>query len=135
MRMLQKQVLSFICNWLKVHSSNMYSKQILLRHYVSCIVFLCYCTTSMPIYTFNNGILQEYDACSFTPCTNNATCQSVPPARDFSCECVLGFDGPRCENNIDDCVGHDCQDFQQCFDGINEFNCACPVGECIGPYY
>ena len=34
-----------------------------------------------------------------------------------------------CEHNIDDCSLNPCQAFEQCVDGINSYQCMCPVGK------
>lgn len=39
---------------------------------------------------------------------NNATCKVMQEGR-FSCLCAKGFEGDRCETNIDDCVGNECK--------------------------
>uniref|UniRef100_H2YXG1 Uncharacterized protein n=1 Tax=Ciona savignyi TaxID=51511 RepID=H2YXG1_CIOSA len=45
------------------------------------------------------------------------------------CECVVGFSGDRCENNINDCTATSCPvSNATCIDGVNTFTCRCPVG-------
>lgn len=39
---------------------------------------------------------------------------------------VAGFNGTNCENNIDDCPGHQCANGGTCMDGVNTYNCQCP---------
>lgn len=39
---------------------------------------------------------------------------------------LVGFRGHDCEENIDDCPGHQCQNGATCVDGINTYNCQCP---------
>lgn len=39
---------------------------------------------------------------------------------------VTGFRGFNCEENIDDCPGHQCQNGATCLDGINSYTCKCP---------
>ena len=39
----------------------------------------------------------------------------------------LGYDGPRCEDNIDDCRGINCN-HGTCEDGVDEFTCRCDTG-------
>ena len=40
----------------------------------------------------------------------------------------VGYEGIRCENNIDECVNVQCSEGKQCFDLINGFECRCPLG-------
>lgn len=47
----------------------------------------------------------------------------------YSCTCSLGFEGPTCETNIDDCDDNDCENGATCIDGVNNYTCFCP------PYY
>ena len=74
-----------------------------------------------------------YDACAaeLQNCKNGATCMTSPPSRDFNCSCVTGYSGTDCGENIDDCIGNNCTAPQVCFDGLNQFRCACPVGKCM----
>lgn len=46
---------------------------------------------------------------------------SRPPAPP-----ATGFTGHSCEENIDDCPGHGCQNGGTCVDGVNTYNCRCP---------
>lgn len=39
---------------------------------------------------------------------------------------VSGFRGGNCEENIDDCPGHQCHNGATCIDGINTYTCQCP---------
>ena len=78
----------------------------------------------------------QYDACTpeLQNCKNNATCTTTPPSRDFHCECVPGFSGSDCGQNIDDCAQHNCTYPEICYDVINGFYCACPIGECMAGF-
>jgi len=46
----------------------------------------------------------------------------------YSCTCAGGFEGDRCETNIDDCPGHRCQNNATCLDGIDGYTCNCLPG-------
>lgn len=47
----------------------------------------------------------------------------------FECNCTnTGFEGPLCENNIDDCLNVNCQHGSVCIDGVNSFKCDCHPG-------
>lgn len=41
------------------------------------------------------------------------------------CVCPEGFEGDRCEINIDDCEDNDCENNSTCVDGINNYTCMC----------
>ena len=41
------------------------------------------------------------DECASNPCQNNATC--LDGINNFTCDCQLGFTGPLCEENINEC--------------------------------
>jgi len=57
---------------------------------------------------------------------------------------LSGFEGDRCERDVDDCPGHLCQNGGRCLDGEATYACDCPAGwtgrychedvdECAGP--
>lgn len=64
--------------------------------------FTCNCTDNWMGLTCE----KPYDICEFHPCKNNGTCRTSTNKREYSCQCLSGFDGENCENNIDDCVGN-----------------------------
>ena len=39
----------------------------------------------------------DIDDCQLQPCQNNGTCQDR--VNDYTCDCVLGFNGTNCENS------------------------------------
>ena len=43
------------------------------------------------------------------------------------CECYDGYEGPNCEFNIDNCIGHECA-FGLCVDLLNDYECECSAG-------
>ena len=63
----------------------------------------------------------------------NNTCQNGASCRDeinyYVCECVPGYNGTFCENDIDEClVFQDCRNGATCTDLVNDFNCTCAPG-------
>lgn len=66
--------------------------------------------------------------CATHKCLNNATCVDI--WNDYTCTCVLGFNGTFCENNINDCPVNNCSQpgTDVCVDGINSFSCKCKPG-------
>ena len=66
-------------------------------------------------------------ACDSRPCANDGSCTSMG-AFDFTCQCAVGYTGPTCEINIDDCVSVTCPCNSICVDGVNTFECTCLPG-------
>ncbi|XP_072689004.1 protein delta homolog 2 isoform X1 [Canis lupus baileyi] len=64
-----------------------------------------------------------------SPCRNGGQCQDDQGfALNFTCRCLVGFVGSRCEVNVDDCLMRPCANGATCLDGINRFSCLCPEG-------
>ncbi|XP_073938244.1 protein delta homolog 2 isoform X4 [Castor canadensis] len=64
-----------------------------------------------------------------SPCRNGGQCQDDQGfALNFTCRCLAGFVGARCEVNVDDCLMRPCANGATCLDGINRFSCLCPEG-------
>ncbi|XP_010861538.1 PREDICTED: protein delta homolog 2 [Bison bison bison] len=64
-----------------------------------------------------------------SPCRNGGQCQDDQGfALNFTCRCLVGFMGARCEVNVDDCLMRPCANGATCLDGINRFSCLCPEG-------
>ena len=67
-------------------------------------------------------------ACA-TNCQNDGRCvKKTPIDRDYYCRCKNGFNGPHCENNIDECAGDPCENGGLCIDGVAKFTCTCVDG-------
>ncbi|XP_062815550.1 protein crumbs homolog 2 isoform X1 [Anolis carolinensis] len=65
-------------------------------------------------------------ACSSQPCHNNGSC--AEEAGGYSCECPLGYGGPRCEEDVDECASAPCQNGAICLDRVGEYSCFCVPG-------
>lgn len=64
-----------------------------------------------------------------SPCKNGGLCEDLGGfAPELSCRCLVGFTGPRCETNMDDCLMRPCANGATCVDGVNRFSCLCPAG-------
>ena len=57
---------------------------------------------------------------------NGGTCTDA--VNGFTCECVNGYDGDTCDNDIDDCADVPCMNGGTCFDGVASFTCECATG-------
>ena len=60
------------------------------------------------------------------PCQNGAICRPQN-SNDFTCDCVPGYDGIICQNEINECHSHECE-YGTCIDRINNFTCNCYAG-------
>uniref|UniRef100_A0A3Q2ZCT3 EGF-like domain-containing protein n=1 Tax=Hippocampus comes TaxID=109280 RepID=A0A3Q2ZCT3_HIPCM len=60
---------------------------------------------------------------SSDPCLNGGSC--VDNVGGFACECRPGFQGGRCETEIDECASQPCWNGANCRDYVNSFVCEC----------
>ena len=65
--------------------------------------------------------------CSNTTCSGHGICSDndLDPS-GYQCECDVGFSESHCEENIDECVGVNCNN-GTCVDGISSYHCSCNV--------
>uniref|UniRef100_A0A8C2B612 Sushi, nidogen and EGF-like domains 1 n=1 Tax=Cyprinus carpio TaxID=7962 RepID=A0A8C2B612_CYPCA len=64
------------------------------------------------------------------PCQNGGCCidDCITGNPSFTCSCLAGFTGRRCQIEVDECSSYPCQNGGTCVDKINHFICLCPVG-------
>ncbi|CAH1803247.1 unnamed protein product [Owenia fusiformis] len=71
--------------------------------------------------------VDDIDDCKDSSCENGGSC--IDGVDSYSCNCVSGYTGRRCETNIDDCPSSPCTNpNQRCIDGLNSYTCACKEG-------
>lgn len=46
----------------------------------------------------------------------------------FKCDCAPGYNGPRCEQNINECISNPCQNEGTCLDDVATWRCICMPG-------
>jgi len=61
-------------------------------------------------------------------CRYSYTCDTVLQVDSYTCECEEGFEGLRCEVNINECYSLPCENHGICADLINAFLCHCAPG-------
>ncbi|XP_054998949.1 protein crumbs homolog 2 [Sorex araneus] len=71
----------------------------------------------------------EPGGCASQPCHHGALCVPLAPdSQGFRCYCVPGFQGPRCELDIDECASRPCRHGATCRNLADRFECHCPLG-------
>ncbi|XP_072344515.1 protein crumbs homolog 2-like [Scyliorhinus torazame] len=65
------------------------------------------------------------EVCSSNPCQNNGTCEDLFDI--YQCHCIAGWEGIRCEFNIDDCMSSLCI-HGNCSDLVEGYECSCDLG-------
>uniref|UniRef100_A0A2K6M9P5 Crumbs cell polarity complex component 2 n=1 Tax=Rhinopithecus bieti TaxID=61621 RepID=A0A2K6M9P5_RHIBE len=71
----------------------------------------------------------EPRGCATQPCHHGALCVPQGPDPDgFRCYCVPGFQGPRCELDIDECASRPCHHGATCRNLADHYECHCPLG-------
>uniref|UniRef100_A0A8C9V612 Crumbs cell polarity complex component 2 n=1 Tax=Scleropages formosus TaxID=113540 RepID=A0A8C9V612_SCLFO len=63
--------------------------------------------------------------CRPNPCLNNGTCEDLFDL--FGCVCAPGWEGPRCQDDVDECASAPCVR-GTCTDLLADFECKCPRG-------
>lgn len=46
----------------------------------------------------------------------------------FRCQCAVGFTGPHCDLNINECQSNPCRNQATCVDELNSYSCKCQPG-------
>ncbi|XP_039896049.1 sushi, nidogen and EGF-like domain-containing protein 1 isoform X2 [Simochromis diagramma] len=64
------------------------------------------------------------------PCLNGGQCidDCIKGNPSFTCSCLAGFTGRRCQIDVNECASQPCQNGGTCKDKINSFMCQCPPG-------
>jgi len=60
------------------------------------------------------------------PCHNGGSCSDG--IGTFFCECLAGFRGLKCEEDINECASNPCKNGANCTDCVNSYTCTCPSG-------
>lgn len=91
------------------------------------MILSCCCLSVDTTNTHTQLMFMRYqDASRYQRTIENITFQSRCLSACLHRSFVPGFNGTNCENNIDDCPGHQCANGGTCMDGVNTYNCQCP---------
>ena len=59
-------------------------------------------------------------------CLSPGAC--IDAVNGFTCSCLTGYTGVRCEQEINECIPSPCQQGAECLNLIGQFECVCPPG-------
>ncbi|VVC30456.1 Hypothetical protein CINCED_3A008316 [Cinara cedri] len=65
-------------------------------------------------------------ACLSSPCAHGVCVDQLNSS--YTCYCIDGYTGVRCQTNWDECWSSPCLNGGLCLDGIADYNCSCPEG-------
>ena len=66
--------------------------------------------------------------CKLNACNINGTSNCVNTDGGYNCTCKRGWQGKKCDENIDDCYPNPCKNNGSCKDEIGWYNCICVNG-------
>lgn len=78
------------------------------------------------ILKLGNDKLTSAFFCLSDPCSNGGLCHDG--INSFTCTCLPGFRGGRCEQDINECESNPCKNGANCTDCVNSYTCTCPSG-------
>ncbi len=81
----------------------------------------------------HNTILHYNTVCisGANPCEHGGRCLNTKGS--FQCKCLQGYEGPRCEMDVNECKSNPCQNDATCLDQIGGFHCICMPGMSLWP--
>ncbi|KAK1785538.1 hypothetical protein P4O66_018902 [Electrophorus voltai] len=86
----------------------------------------CRCAEGSPTVCFEGRLCESnIDNCQPDPC-HHGTC--VDGIASYTCNCVPGYTGYRCENQLNECHSNPCQNSGKCVDMVNRYLCRCQHG-------
>ncbi|XP_078342465.1 uncharacterized protein LOC144628269 isoform X2 [Oculina patagonica] len=75
------------------------------------------------------AVSEAVDPCASFPCQYGGNCSST--GSNFTCLCPHGFEGPTCEQDINECIAGvaNCTHDKQCVNTWGGYQCVCPGGQ------
>lgn len=71
-------------------------------------------------------IFVSADDCKDVACQNGGSC--VDGNNDYSCTCLIGFEGRHCEVDINECLSNPCHVNADCTNEVGSYRCTCRQG-------
>lgn len=76
--------------------------------------------------TMASGHPKAHPSVPSDPCHNGGSCTDGVNAA--FCDCLPGFQGAFCEEDINECASNPCQNGANCTDCVDSYTCTCPTG-------
>jgi hypothetical protein len=86
-------------------------------------IIVSFTTDASTAFSGFNFTWQPVPKCATNPCQHNGTCTDVD-LKNFTCACMAGYSGLRCEVNTNECASNPCVN-GTCEDKVNGFACTC----------
>ncbi|MFH4980406.1 hypothetical protein AB6A40_007115 [Gnathostoma spinigerum] len=88
--------------------------------------YVCHC---LPQFSSVHCQFRLDNPCTHHRCANNGVCKASADCRNYTCQCTSGFDGPFCEEDIDECNdGNPGLNGGSCVNKAGSYVCACRDG-------
>ncbi|XP_050527265.1 protein eyes shut isoform X2 [Daktulosphaira vitifoliae] len=102
------------------------------KKFVSILSYIYYIVTVATATTVNRNTISVIGnpfvtlGCSSSPCVYGICVDHINST--YTCYCMNGYTGVRCQTNWDECWSSPCNNGGMCVDGIADYNCTCPDG-------
>lgn len=95
---------------------------------------ICFDYATIDEYESVANVLNEHLSFSgANPCEHGGRCLNTKGS--FQCKCLQGYEGPRCEMDVNECMSNPCHNDATCLDQIGGFHCICMPGENFELFY
>ena len=74
----------------------------------------------------SSAVYLHFSECAENPCLNGGSCENG--FNEFICKCKEGYEGRRCEQEVNLCKSNPCQHGGLCQKHFNSYTCQCQAG-------